>query len=307
METFGAYIKAQRENKGIRLEEIASITKIHIHALQHLEAGRWEKLPPEPFLRGFVIAYAKYVGLDTQECLNRYLDEKEGPSAKKQGEEKKQKAPEKETVAAKRTASKTPARKEIQAPPAQKTSTNQVITESNSLPLAKVAGIGIALVLVALISGLIYVGKNGGQDAPPMVVSSDEPTDSEQALLDEERTKNLFVDLKLKVEDEPNASPAPVESPSPAFAPSPTPVATATTVTETSTREAAALNPPAHKVVVQGLARTWMKVIIDDNPPIEYFLPKGKSAGYAANSKIKVVVGDHNGVRVTHNSEEVNG
>lgn len=50
-----------------------------------------------------------------------------------------------------------------------------------------------------------------------------------------------------------------------------------------------------------------MKVIIDDNPPIEYFLPKGKSAGYAANSKIKVVVGDHNGVRVTHNNVEVNG
>ncbi|MEZ4750140.1 MAG: helix-turn-helix domain-containing protein [Bdellovibrionota bacterium] len=223
METFGAYIKAQRETKAFALEEIASITKIHIHALQHLEAGRWEKLPPEPFLRGFVIAYAKYVGLDTQECLNRYTEEKEGPIAKKTGEEKKQKTPEKEVVAAKKVASKTPPRKDIQAPPTQKTSTNQVITESTSFPLGKVAGIGIALVLVALISGLIYVGKNDGQEAAPMVVSNDDVSEDEQALLDEQRAKNLFVDLKLKVEDEPIASPAPQASPSPstAFAPSP--------------------------------------------------------------------------------------
>ena len=71
MESFGAYLKGFRESKGIRLEEIASITKIHLHNLELLEADRWEKLPPDPFLRGFIVAYGKYVGLETKELLSR--------------------------------------------------------------------------------------------------------------------------------------------------------------------------------------------------------------------------------------------
>src|SRR5687767_983500 len=83
-EKFGAYLKAQREKKGIRLEEIASITKIHLHSLELLEGSRWEQLPPEPFIRGFIIAYAKYVGLDSNDIIQRYqaeLNQRLNPAA----------------------------------------------------------------------------------------------------------------------------------------------------------------------------------------------------------------------------------
>src|SRR4051812_29946352 len=75
MESFGSYLKGQREKKGIRLEEIASITKIHLHSLQLLEASKWAQLPPEPFIRGFIIAYAKYIGLDIKETIGKYQEE----------------------------------------------------------------------------------------------------------------------------------------------------------------------------------------------------------------------------------------
>src|SRR3989338_9461251 len=76
MDQFGLYLKNQREAKNIRLEEIASITKIHLHNLQLLERGEWSQLPPEPFIRGFIIAYAKYVGLDTKDIVRRFLEYK---------------------------------------------------------------------------------------------------------------------------------------------------------------------------------------------------------------------------------------
>ena len=67
MERLGKFLKGQREKKGISLEEIASITKIQLRSLQLLEQDKWEELPPEPFIRGFVTAYAKCVGADLAE------------------------------------------------------------------------------------------------------------------------------------------------------------------------------------------------------------------------------------------------
>ena len=74
MDNFGEYLKAEREKKGIRLEEIASITKIHLRSLELLESSRWDQLPPEPFLRGFIIAYAKYIGLEPKDALAKHLE-----------------------------------------------------------------------------------------------------------------------------------------------------------------------------------------------------------------------------------------
>ena len=70
----GDFLKNHREQKGIRLEEIASITKIHIHSLELIERESWSKLPPEPFIRGFLTAYAKYVGADPRETLRKFYE-----------------------------------------------------------------------------------------------------------------------------------------------------------------------------------------------------------------------------------------
>jgi cytoskeletal protein RodZ len=70
--TFGAWLKDQRVTKKVSLEEIAAVTKIHITQLRNLEEG-WEGTAPAPaFIRGFIVSYAKHLGLDEVEVLNQF-------------------------------------------------------------------------------------------------------------------------------------------------------------------------------------------------------------------------------------------
>jgi len=73
-ETLGEYLRQEREKRGITLEQVASATKINIRILQLLESDHYPDLPAKPFVRGFVMSYAKFVGLDVQEILTRFSD-----------------------------------------------------------------------------------------------------------------------------------------------------------------------------------------------------------------------------------------
>src|SRR6185503_3569889 len=54
------------------LDDVARITKIQPRILEKLEAGQFEGLPADVFVRGFVRSVARCVGLDEQEALERY-------------------------------------------------------------------------------------------------------------------------------------------------------------------------------------------------------------------------------------------
>lgn len=69
LEHFGTYLKAQREAKGMSLADLSRATKIKESNLEHIEAGRVERLPAPVFVRGFVQAYARAVGIDPGEAL----------------------------------------------------------------------------------------------------------------------------------------------------------------------------------------------------------------------------------------------
>lgn len=73
-EGFGHYLARERKLRNIRLEEIAAKTRISLRVLQALESDDWEELPPRVYLRGFIKAYARYLGLDENEALLRYED-----------------------------------------------------------------------------------------------------------------------------------------------------------------------------------------------------------------------------------------
>jgi cytoskeleton protein RodZ len=70
---FGSYLRGERESRQIPLEEIASVTKISMRSLQHLEAGRWSDLPGDVFVSGFVRSYSKHVGVE-ESGVGRYRD-----------------------------------------------------------------------------------------------------------------------------------------------------------------------------------------------------------------------------------------
>ncbi len=70
---FGAYLKDARERSGITLRAIATNTKISMPSLEALERNDVSRLPGGIFLRSFVRAYAKEVGLDAEDTVRRFV------------------------------------------------------------------------------------------------------------------------------------------------------------------------------------------------------------------------------------------
>src|SRR6187549_3112870 len=70
--SFGEELRREREIRGISLKEIADATKISKRFLEALERNDHRTLPAPVFTRGFVREYARYVGLNAEDMVNRY-------------------------------------------------------------------------------------------------------------------------------------------------------------------------------------------------------------------------------------------
>ncbi|MGE5111646.1 MAG: RodZ domain-containing protein [Acidobacteriaceae bacterium] len=73
MGSFGDKLKRERELRGVTLDEIAKATKIGTRALKALEDEQFDQLPGGIFNKGFVRAYAKFLGLDEEEMVSDYV------------------------------------------------------------------------------------------------------------------------------------------------------------------------------------------------------------------------------------------
>ncbi|MCU1246265.1 MAG: family transcriptional regulator [Acidobacteria bacterium] len=70
--SFGEELRREREIRGISLKEIADATKISKRFLDAIERNDHRTLPAPVFTRGFVREYARYLGLNADEIVNRY-------------------------------------------------------------------------------------------------------------------------------------------------------------------------------------------------------------------------------------------
>lgn len=70
--SFGEELRREREIRGISLKEIADATKISKRFLESIERNDHAALPAPVFTRGFVREYARYLGLNAEEIVNRY-------------------------------------------------------------------------------------------------------------------------------------------------------------------------------------------------------------------------------------------
>jgi cytoskeletal protein RodZ len=76
----GTLLKNAREKKKLKIEDLASKTKININILKALENNEIDKLPNIAYLKGFVKNYAKAVDVEltqAQKCLENTLQIKE--------------------------------------------------------------------------------------------------------------------------------------------------------------------------------------------------------------------------------------
>lgn len=72
METVGTYLRRHREAKRMSVEEVSRSTRVPASSVERIESDRFDELPGEVFVRGFLKSYARSVGLSPDEVLARY-------------------------------------------------------------------------------------------------------------------------------------------------------------------------------------------------------------------------------------------
>jgi len=73
VESFGARLKREREQRKITLEDVSLSTKIGTRFLQALEEEHFDQLPGGIFNKGFVRAYARLLGIDEDQTVADFL------------------------------------------------------------------------------------------------------------------------------------------------------------------------------------------------------------------------------------------
>jgi flagellar biosynthesis protein FlhG len=68
----GARLRRARLLRSVEVEDVAAATKINPTYLRFLEADRFDDLPAVVYVRGFVAAYARFLGLDANAVARSY-------------------------------------------------------------------------------------------------------------------------------------------------------------------------------------------------------------------------------------------
>lgn len=327
MHPFGTYLKEEREKREIRLEEIASSTKIHIQSLLLMEENRWKELPQEPFIRGFIAAYAKCLGLDSKDTLKLFSQSQAAMDTLID-----------ENFEA--STSITPISSLIDIPISEKKLSSHLekINLSRTFPIK----IRLSIAGILLIGGIVlYRGLN-----QPLIIK-----DPSQAV----SPVNTPLSLNTPVAPTtPEPSAPPIVQEAAAIEPSTPPTPTATTETAPLTRPsepqitttdspvamvvvtpeklptpvvsspaekqpidvksktiepspAAAIPISNHELKINAKVRSWMKIVIDEEPPKESYLEAGATIDFKYQQKIKLVLGNSTEVSVVNDAEESKG
>jgi flagellar biosynthesis protein FlhG len=70
----GARLRRSRMLRGLDLEAIAAVTKVNPAYLRFVEEERFDALPAAVYVRGFVTAYARHLGLDAPKVATSYIE-----------------------------------------------------------------------------------------------------------------------------------------------------------------------------------------------------------------------------------------
>ncbi|MEN8190577.1 MAG: helix-turn-helix domain-containing protein [Thermodesulfobacteriota bacterium] len=80
-ETLGVMFRRVRLEQGKAEEEVVNECRISLKTLQAIEEDDYDNLPADAFARGQYVLFAKYLGLDPDEVLNRYTEQRPNSAA----------------------------------------------------------------------------------------------------------------------------------------------------------------------------------------------------------------------------------
>jgi curved DNA-binding protein CbpA len=69
----GPVLKMMREQRGLTSRNVADITKLSARYIEGIEEEAYKKLPARPYLRGFLVLYAKAIGYESDRIVTDYM------------------------------------------------------------------------------------------------------------------------------------------------------------------------------------------------------------------------------------------
>lgn len=301
LEELGAALKAERERRGLGIEDVASTLKIGARQLRALEEADLASLPHVAYTRGFIRSYATFLGLSQAEieevlhCL----------------------APQENIVASQ--AVYTPAE------------------ESGSAAAGRL--FSLIIVLVILVGGGYFLWNSGllqkgmdmlggtGTDAPQVAKPSglpEEGTASDAEAGDKQKEREASRETQQAAAPQaatssassavPSAPAAQTETPAAASTPTApataastqAPSATAAAPEKTEDEEAASdVQPGQHKVIIIATEECWIHSSADKTDVRQFSLSKGDTFALTFSTRLELKLGNAGGVRIRYDGKEM--
>ena len=274
MDPLGDYLKQAREKKGVSLEHISSQTRIQEYHLQALESEDFAKLPAKVFAKGFVRSYAKALGLDEEEVLQRFLQ----TSATFYDQQEPE-------------ASQPHVQVTLEAPPRQGPNWSLVL--------------GIIVILAIMATWYGIQKKQNIQIAPPDKEASSAIEPIEEPILpiaDSQESREPIKATDSGPTPPPPPAPKPVSTqplPKPEVPTSaePTPPPSPTKPANLSTADG------SHTLEIEATQLTWVVVKSDEQTPNEALLQPGQRITWKAETQFQVTLGNAGGVNIRLNGQ----
>lgn len=80
----GAALRAERERRGLTVDDVAANLRIRRTLIDAIEHGRYKELPGAPYAVGFIRTYAEFLELDREEMIRRFQSEAKGLEDRKE-------------------------------------------------------------------------------------------------------------------------------------------------------------------------------------------------------------------------------
>ncbi len=265
MESPGACIRRERELRGFSIQDVHRATRIPVKILVALEADDYESLPQEAFVKGYIKACCKFMGLDETDLLLRYeLYIKENAPREKAPESEREPAPLAERPSA--------------------------LNSRNVVGLLLVVGL-------LIITGFYFLRGRGGDEA---LVKSRLP-----AAGTVESEKSGSEGQKAPAPTGPSGAKPSEEAavPAPGAGKAEEPLAQHPLAERSAVEEAAAA--PGHVLKVIATDKVWIRFAIDGRKPFEVLFRKGEDRHWLMKKGVSLVIGNAAGATIVFDGKPV--
>lgn len=267
--------------RGINLDEIATATKISTRNLRALEEEKFNQLPGGVFNRGFVRAYAKFLGIDEEHIIAEY------------------EAASHETEAARDEKLK------VELAKVDERSRND---QEISLEPKSQWGTIAAIVLIAVLGYGGYNvyqkkknerqhGTQSSQTSPMPQATTEQPLTSSPS--------STETTIPTNTSDAAVATNPDQSQPGESAAPSAATAASQKIAADSAKVDDSKTSSPAINLKLKVLQESWISIKADGRLLVSETLPAGLEKTYKARDKVEVVLGNAGGVELTFNGKPV--